>query len=69
MNSLYILSVLNINELIILYIILNYQINKRVTLIASCYSNTNGVVLKFVIYNSFIIHVMFESIILKKTYY
>ena len=64
MNSFYILFVLNIDELIILYIILNYQINKRATLIASCYLNINRIVFKFIIYNSFIIHVIFESMIL-----
>ena len=32
---------LNIDELIIIYIILNYQINKRVIRVVSCYPITN----------------------------
>ena len=50
---------LNINELIINYIILNYQINKRVTHVESCYLVLNWVMFKFVISNPFIIHVIF----------
>ena len=51
---------LNIDELIIIYIILNYQINKRVTCVVLCYSITNWVVFEFVISDPFIIHVVFE---------
>ena len=51
---------LNINELVIIIITLNYQINKLVTLVESCYTVTNWVVFGFVISDSFIIRVMFE---------
>ena len=50
----------SIDELIIIYIILNYQINKRVTCVVLCYSITNWIAFEFVISNPFIIHVVFE---------
>ena len=50
---------LNINEIIIIYIILNYQINKRVTRVISCYMITNWVMFEYVIFNSFIIRIVF----------
>ena len=55
------------------YIILNYQINKRVTRVVSCYPITNWVVFEFVIFNLFIIRVMFglvntiENLLLRTT--
>ena len=54
------LFVLNIDELIIIYVIFNYQINKRVTYIISCYQITNWVVFKFFIFDQLIIRVVFE---------
>ena len=54
------LFVLNMDELIIIYIILNYQIIKRVTCIISCYQITNWVVFEFFIFDQLIIHVVFE---------
>ena len=51
---------LNIEEFIIIYIILNYQINDQVTRVLSCYSIINRIMFEFVIYDQFIIHVMFE---------
>ena len=50
---------LNIDELIQIYIILNYQINKRVTRVISCYTITNRVMFEFVIFDMFIIRVIF----------
>ena len=50
---------LNIDELILIYIILNYQINKRVTRVISCYTITNWVMFGYVIFNSFIIRIVF----------
>ena len=50
---------LNIDELIIIYIILNYQINKRATHVVSYYSITNCAVFEFVIFYPFIIRVLF----------
>ena len=50
---------LNIDELIIIYIILNYQINKQVTRVLSCYMITNWVVFEFIIYDSFINCIVF----------
>ena len=50
---------LNIVELNIVYIILNYKINKRVTRVILCYLITKRVVFEFVIFNLFIIRVMF----------
>ena len=49
---------LNIDELIIIYIILNYKINKLVTCVVSCYLITDYVVFEFVIFYLFIIRVM-----------
>ena len=46
---------LNIDELIIIYIILNYQINKQIILSI----NINWIIFEFVISNPFIIRVMF----------
>ena len=46
---------LNIDELIILYIILNYKINKHVTCVISCYLITNWVLFEFINYDMFII--------------
>ena len=62
---------LNINdELIIIYIISNYQINKQVTRVVLCYPVTNWVMFKFFIFNPFIIHVVFGSTnMIKKTCY
>ena len=54
------LFVLNIDELIIFYIILNYQINKRVILAVSCYTITNRVVFEFIIFDLFINCIFFE---------
>ena len=54
------LFVLNMDELIIIYIILNYQINKWVIRIISCCQITNWVVFEFVIFDPFIIHVVFK---------
>ena len=48
---------LNIDELIILYIILNYQITKRVMHVVSCYLITNLIVFLFFIF----IHLLFVS--------
>ena len=59
-NLLYILYVLNIDELIIIYIILNYQINKQVTCVISCYPITNWVLFEFINYDLFIICVVFR---------
>ena len=50
---------LNIDELIITYIILNYQINKRATRVVLCYMITNRVVFEYVISDPFIICVVF----------
>ena len=52
---------LNIDGLIIINIILNDQINKRVICVVSCYLIINWIVFEFVIFYSFIIHIMFES--------
>ena len=54
------LFVLNIEELIIIYIILNYQINKLVIRVLSCYTFINWIVFEFVIFNLFIIRVVLE---------
>ena len=51
---------LNIDELIIINIILNYQINRPVTYIVSCYTITNWVTFEFVIIDMLIIHIVFE---------
>ena len=48
------LFVLNMNELIIIYIILNYQINERVMHVILCYRNTDWVVFEFVRFDPFI---------------
>ena len=53
------LSVLNIDESIIIYIILNYQISKWVMRVVSCYTNTNWVIFEFVIFDLLIIRVVF----------
>ena len=53
------LFVLNIDELIIIYIILNYQINKRVIRVVSCSPVTTWVVFEFVIFDLFIFRVVF----------
>ena len=45
------LFVLNFDELIIVYIILNYQINKLVIHVVSCYPITNWVVFEFFIFD------------------
>ena len=57
MNPFYIhiLVVLNIDELNIIYIILNYKINKHVTRIVSCYLITKWVVFAFFISESIVI--------------
>ena len=54
------LFVLNIDEYIIIYIILNYHINKWVIHVVSCYPITNWVVFEFIIFDSFIICIVFE---------
>ena len=51
---------LNIDKLVIIIVNLNYQINKRVTVVESCYTVTNWVVFEFVISDPFIIRVVFE---------
>ena len=56
------LFVLNIDELIIIYIILNYQINKRVIRIVLCYPIINWVIFEFVIFDLFIIRAVFELV-------
>ena len=48
------LFVLNMNQLIIIYIILNYQINERAMHVISCYQNINWVVFEFVSFDPFI---------------
>ena len=53
------LFMLNIYELVINYIDLNDQINKRVILVVSCYPITNCVVFEFVNFDTIIICVMF----------
>ena len=53
---------LNIDELIINYINLNDQINKRVMRVVSCYQITNWVVFKFVNFNTIIIHIVFRLV-------
>ena len=42
-----------------MYIILNYQITKRVMCVVLCYSITNWIVNKFFIFDPFIINVVF----------
>ena len=54
------LFVLNIDEYIIIYIILNYHINKWVIHVVLCYPITNWVVFEFIIFDSFIICIVFE---------
>ena len=49
---------LDINELIIIYIILNYQINKSVIRVVLCYQVINWVVFEFFISNLFIIRIV-----------
>ena len=49
---------LDINELIIIYIILNYQINKWVIRVVLCYQVINWVVFEFFISNLFIIRIV-----------
>ena len=49
---------LNIDEIVIIYIILNYKIKKRVTCVLSCYTIINWVVFEFVIFDLFFIHVV-----------
>ena len=51
---------LNIDKLVIIIITLNYQINKRVTLVESCYTVTNWIVFEFIISDPFIIRVVFK---------
>ena len=53
------LFVLNKDGLIIIYIILNYQINKWVIRVILCYPITNWVVFEFVIFDPFIIRDVF----------
>ena len=48
----------NIDELIIIYLILNYQINKHVIRVMSSYSISNRVVFEYIIFDSFIIRIM-----------
>ena len=50
---------LNIDKIVIIYIILHYRINKRVTHVSSCYTITNWIMFEFVIYDPFIIRVVF----------
>ena len=52
------LFVLNIDELVIIYIILNYQINKLVICVILCHSITNWVVFQFII---ILTHLLFVS--------
>ena len=56
------LFVLNKNELIIIYLILNCQINKQVIRVILCYPITNWVVFEFVIFDQFIIFVVFGMV-------
>ena len=51
---------LNIDELIIVYNILNHQINKMVIRIVLCYPITNLAKFEFVYFDSFIICVVFR---------
>ena len=53
---------LNIDELIIIYIILNYQINKRVIRIVSCYPIIHWIVFEFVIVGSFVISELVNTV-------
>ena len=53
------LFVLNIDELIIIYIILKYQINKQVIRIVLCYPITNEIMFEFFfIFDPFLIRVV-----------
>ena len=61
-NSIYLfhrLFVLNIDGFIIIHIILNNQINKQVICVVSCYLIINWVVFECVIFDPFIICIMF----------
>ena len=49
---------LDINELIIIYIILNYQINKWVIRVVLCFQVINWVKFEFFISNLFIIRIV-----------
>ena len=53
------LFVLNVDELVVNYINLNDQINKRVIRVVSCFSMTNWVVFEFVNFDVIIIGVVF----------
>ena len=50
---------LNIDALLIIYIILNYKINKHVTRVLLCYTIINWVMFEFFISDLFIIRVVF----------
>ena len=54
----------------IIYIILNYQINKRVIRVVSFYPITNWIVFEFVIFDQFIIPIVIgiTNIVLSKSY-
>ena len=60
------LFMLNIDELIINYINLNDQINKRVRLIVSCCSITNLIIFEFINFDTIIIRIMFKLTYLKR---
>ena len=60
------LLMLNIDELIINYINLNDQINKRVRLIVSCYLITNLIIFEFINFDTIIIGIMFRLTYLKR---
>ena len=51
---------LNFDEFIIIYIILNYKINKQVTHVISSFTIINWIMFEFVISDLFIMHVMFD---------
>ena len=50
---------LNFDEFIIIYIILNYKINKQVTHVISSFTIINWIMFEFVISDLFIMHVVF----------
>ena len=49
-----------IDVLIIIHSILNDKINKRIICVMLCYLIINWVMFKFVIFDQFIVHIMFK---------